>query len=75
MYPLALKLVREALADLARRKIPYRLEGFVWHQGENDMFENGAMPAYGKNLANFLACWRRDLGGPQLRFYIGELCT
>ncbi len=75
MYPLALKLVREALADLARRKIPYRLEGFVWHQGENDMFENGAMPAYGKNLANFLACWRRDLGAPQLRFYIGELCT
>jgi hypothetical protein len=49
MYPLALKLVREALADLDRRKIRYRLEGFVWHQGENDMFD-GAMPAYGKNL-------------------------
>lgn len=75
MYPLALQWVRGALADLDRRKIRYRLEGFVWHQGENDMFEQGAMPAYGANLANFLACWRRDLGAPQLRFYVGELCT
>lgn len=75
MYPLALKLVRESLAELDRRKVPYRIEGFVWHQGENDMFEKGAMPVYGKNLANFLACWRRDLSTPKLRFYIGELCT
>jgi hypothetical protein len=75
MYPLMLQWVRSALADLDRRKIPYRIEGFVWHQGENDMFEKGAMPVYGKNLANFLACWRRDLGTPKLRFYIGELCT
>ncbi|MCA8966291.1 MAG: hypothetical protein KDC48_15525, partial [Planctomycetes bacterium] len=42
MYPLALKWVRDALADLDRRKIRYRLEGFVWHQGENDMFEKDA---------------------------------
>lgn len=75
MYPLALDLVRAALADLDRRKIRYRLEGFVWHQGENDMFEKGAMPVYGANLKNFLARWRRDLGTAGLRFYIGELCT
>ncbi len=75
MYPLALQWVRDALADLDRRKIRYRLEGFMWHQGENDMFEKDAMPAYGANLKNFLACWRRDLGAPELRFYIGELCT
>jgi carbohydrate esterase-like sialic acid-specific acetylesterase len=75
MYPLALDWVRAALADLDRRKIKYRLEGFVWHQGENDMFEEGAMPVYGANLKNFLASWRRDLKAPKLRFYIGELCT
>ena len=75
MYPLTLKRVRDALADLTRRKIPYRVEGFMWHQGENDMFEEGFMPAYGKNLKNFIACWRRDLNTPDLRFYIGELCT
>ena len=75
MYPLALEWVRSALKDLDRRKIPYRIEGFMWHQGENDMFEKDYMPNYGKNLANFLASWRRDLGTPDLRFYIGELCT
>jgi len=75
MYPLALKWVRAALADLDRREIRYRIEGFMWHQGENDMFEKGYMPNYGKNLKNFLARWRRDLATPDLKFYIGELCT
>jgi hypothetical protein len=75
MYPLALEQVREALADLDRQGIRYRLEGFMWHQGENDMFEPDFMENYGRNLKNFLACWRRDLNVPDLRFYIGELCT
>ena len=75
LYPLALERVRAALADLESRKIAYRLEGFMWHQGENDMFDEGHMANYGKNLANYIACWRRDLKRPELRFYIGELCT
>ncbi len=75
MYPLALQWVREALSDLERRGIKYRLEGFMWHQGENDMFQQDYMDNYGRNLKNFLACWRRDLKAPELRFYIGELCT
>jgi hypothetical protein len=75
MYPLALETIRTALADLDKRKIKYRLEGFMWHQGENDMFNKDYMPNYGKNLKNFLAKWRRDLKTPQLKFYIGELCT
>lgn len=75
MYPLTLTWIRAALADLDRRKIPHRIEGFIWHQGENDMFEEGAMPKYGANLKNLLARWRRDLGTPNLRFSIGELCT
>ena len=75
MYPLALRTVRKALADLEQQGIPYKLEGFMWHQGENDMFEADYMQHYGRNLKNFLACWRRDLNTPDLRFYIGELCT
>ena len=63
MYPLALGLVRDALADLEARGVKYRLEGFMWHQGENDMFVAEYMPAYGANLARFLASWRRDLVG------------
>ncbi|MFO0903173.1 MAG: sialate O-acetylesterase [Pirellulales bacterium] len=75
LYPLALDLVRSSLAELDRKKIAYRIEGFVWHQGENDMFHQEFKPLYAKNLANFIACWRRDLKTPELRFYLGELCT
>ena len=75
MYPLALRWVRSALSDLKKQGVEYRLEGFMWHQGENDMFNKDYMPKYGQNLKNFLACWRRDLDEPDLRFYIGELCT
>lgn len=75
MYPLALELIRSSLAELERQKIAYRIEGFMWHQGENDMFNEEYMADYGENLANFLARWRRDLKRPDLKFYIGELCT
>lgn len=75
LYPLALDLVRSSLAELDKKKIAYRIEGFMWHQGENDMFSKDFKPAYGKNLKNFLASWRRDLNTPKLKFYIGELCT
>ncbi|MDP6931232.1 MAG: sialate O-acetylesterase, partial [Planctomycetota bacterium] len=75
MYPLALDWIRSALAALDEKKIRYRIEGFMWHQGENDMFNKDYMPAYGANLKNFLARWRRDLATSDLRFYIGELCT
>lgn len=75
LYPLALQLVRSSLAELDRQKVAYRIEGFMWHQGENDMFDDKFRPVYAKNLKNFFASWRRDLKAPNLRFYIGELCT
>lgn len=75
MYPLSLQWIKDSLAELDKRQVPYRLEGFMWHQGENDMFNQQYMENYGRNLKNFLACWRRDLKAPELRFYIGELCT
>ena len=75
MYPLTMDLVRSALAELDRKKVPYRLEGVMWHQGENDMFNEDYQKRYGENLANFVARWRKDLDAPDLRFYVGELCT
>jgi len=75
MYPLLLKTVRDSLAELDRREIHYRIEGFMWHQGENDMFNEEYMAHYGENLANFMTCVRRDLHTPHLKFYVGELCT
>ena len=43
MYPLAVDLVRKSLAELDRQNIEYQLEGFMWHQGENDMFNEQYM--------------------------------
>ena len=70
-----MQLIQSSLAELDRRKVAYRIEGFMWHQGENDMFSQEYRPNYGQNLKNFVAAWRRDLKTPNLRFYIGELCT
>ena len=39
--------IQSSLADLDKRKIKYRIEGFMWHQGENDMFNKDYMPNYG----------------------------
>jgi hypothetical protein len=73
LYPLALQLVKDSLRELDKKKIKYRIEGFMWHQGENDMFDDKFKPAYAANLENFIASWRRELGVPDLPFYIGEL--
>ncbi len=75
LYPLALQLVQSSLAKLDRKNVAYRIEGFMWHQGENDMFNKEFKPNYGKNLKNLLARWRQDLNTPDLKFYIGEHCT
>ena len=75
MYPLALQQVRDALAELKKQQIAFRLEGFMWHQGENDMFNEEYKLNYGPNLTNFMARWRKDLETPNLKFYVGELCT
>lgn len=33
LYPLALQLIQSSLSELDRKKVAYRIEGFVWHQG------------------------------------------
>ena len=75
MYPLLLDTVRAAMADLRQQGFEPKLKGFFWHQGENDMFEEGYLKAYGANLANFMKRVRTDLDTPELPFYVGELCT
>lgn len=75
MYPVLMDLVRRSLEHFDAENIPYQLEGFMWHQGENDMFNETYMAEYGSNLTRFIECVRRDLKTPDLRFYIGELCT
>lgn len=80
--------VRKVLADIGRvapgydPKQGYRLAGFVWFQGWNDLVDDwtyrdrmspGGYDEYARLLALFIRDVRRDLSAPRLPFVIGVL--
>lgn len=73
LYPRTLKLVRESLADLDRRGIRYRLEGVMWHQGENDMLDRTLYNQYAAGLSKVISRFREDLKAPELKWYLAEV--
>ena len=73
LYPKTLSLIRESLAELDRRGIHYRLEGVMWHQGENDMLDRSLAPHYAENLAKIIRQLRQDLNAPKLKWYLAEV--
>ena len=70
-YEQMISEVREALAVLGGR--PYRIAGFVWLQGWNDMISEEATAEYESNLVRLAAGIRNALHSPQLPFVVGEL--
>ncbi len=76
-YTRMLALVREALGNLTKY-FPdydgggYRIAGFVWFQGWNDMGNKAAVAEYEQNLANLIKDVRKELGLPNLPVVIGE---
>ena len=56
------------LADLG-----YRIAGFVWMQGWNDMCNPRAIPEYETNLINLVKDLRKEFKSPGLPVVIGEL--
>lgn len=80
--------VRFVLRDI-RRIVPeydesqgYRIAGFAWFQGWNDMVDSGTYPnrdkaggydAYSVALAHFIRDVRKDLNTPEMPFVIGVL--
>ncbi|GAB3492991.1 sialate O-acetylesterase [Spirosoma knui] len=57
-------------ARLAQRSS--QIEGILWHQGENDCFQNRSSHYYEK-FSNLVDAFRRELNSPQLPLIIGEL--
>jgi hypothetical protein len=51
----------------------YKLSGFVWFQGWNDMLNWDMVKEYEYNLANLIRSVRLDLDAPDLPVIIGEL--
>ncbi len=87
-YRLMIDHVKKVLADI-RRVCPaydpdagYKLAGFVWFQGWNDMVDRGTYPNRGKPggydaytdvLATFIRDVRTSLSAPKLPFVIGVI--
>lgn len=80
--------VRKVLADIKRvvpdydAKQGYRLAGFVWFQGWNDLVDDWAYPdrmkpggydEYSRLLAQFIRDVRHDLSAPKMPFVIGAM--
>jgi alpha-galactosidase len=75
-YREMLKEIRETLANLDKhfptyRGQGYKIAGFVWFSGWNDMIEYH--PSYVDLMAHFIRDVRRDLKAPHLPFVIGQL--
>lgn len=73
LYPRTLALVKGALAELDARGVEHRLEGVVWHQGENDMLDRELCPRYAEGLSRLVGRLRADLSAPQLKWYLAEV--
>ena len=63
--------VKDALETLAGDD--YRLAGFVWMQGWNDMVSKEATAQYAANLAHLARDVRAEFQTPALPFIVGEL--
>ncbi|GAB3558930.1 sialate O-acetylesterase [Spirosoma fluminis] len=57
-------------ARLAQRSS--QIEGILWHQGENDCFQNRSSRYYEK-FAVLVEAFRRELNSPQIPLIVGEL--
>ncbi|HYW80051.1 MAG TPA: sialate O-acetylesterase [Thermoguttaceae bacterium] len=73
LYSRLIEQVAARLKDLDAQGIEYRIEAMMWHQGENDMFNAEGIENYEPNLRDFIAHIRKDLGVPQLKFFVGEI--
>ena len=87
-YRLMLKHVKTVLSDIStvypeyNADEGYKLSGFVWFQGWNDMVDRGVYPQrdqpggydrYSEVLTQFIRDVRRDFSAPDLPFVIGVM--
>jgi hypothetical protein len=70
-YTQMIQEVREALDVLGDQ--PYKIRGFVWMQGWNDMISAQARAEYAENLVNLAKDIRQEFRSPCLPIVIGEL--
>ena len=77
-YKKMLREIDDALDSIgdhfpALAELDPRIEGFVWFQGWNDMFDLEARSEYANNLVHLVSDLRNALRNPELPIVIGEL--
>lgn len=65
--------VDEALAQLTDMGHQYRIEGFLWMQGESDTDKRYRARKYASNLTKFIASMRSFVGDPEMPFIMGRI--
>ncbi len=70
-YTQMLAEIKEALEALEGK--PFRIAGFVWQQGWNDMIDADATAEYADNLELLAKDLRADLKSPKMPIVVGEL--
>jgi len=73
LYPRTLELIRQSLHELDKRGVAYRIEGVMWHQGENDMLDRKLNKDYAAGLTHLISRLRKDLNAPDLKWFIAEV--
>jgi Carbohydrate esterase, sialic acid-specific acetylesterase len=73
LYPRTLRLIRDSLQELENRGVHYRLEGVMWHQGENDMLDRRLYKQHAAGMTKLISQLRKDLQAPELKWYIAEV--
>ena len=69
-YAAALAGFEKRFPDLAGYEA--QLSGFIWFQGWNDMFVEGALKSYSDNLVNMVRDLSDHLSKPRLAFVVGQ---
>ena len=69
-YRVAIDSYRARFPELAA--FEPELAGFVWFQGWNDMFTEGALDAYAGNLIHLIKDLRDEMDAPLLPFVVGQ---
>ena len=69
-YAAALAGFEKRFPDLAGYEA--QLSGFIWFQGWNDMFVEGALKSYSDNLVNMVRDLSDHLSKPRLPFVVGQ---
>lgn len=71
--PYYVQMIDEVESTLSELSQPYKIRGFIWMQGWNDMGSADAVAEYDTNLIHLAKDIRAEFNSPDVPFVVGEL--